>query len=383
MTDAHDAPQGTLPDAWTAYIGPFAEVLGKPVQDVTELLKSIVGEPNDQAIILLKDVALSPDADLKALLVGTPSAIANQAISKLREMPVSHAPLAFSGADILPEVPSEESWLSALRAGGQLKVDQPSVISVVRASLAHRVGLFNLPSILADKMESFADDNAQPVPEEFYKLRKQVTRRNYGEIFAAIDGLDGSFISDKRRNELLSRVDTIMWPALFDFHSQLKAWVEAWQQGAANPALMMNAIAAMAGGGSTMPPGMMAPPDTGTVRDQAESFNDSLNKVFAGTGIPVARALAFDAKGIKETLENPSLPAMVGATNREQMLRTLGVEVSAAYPRMEANLTKYVLAILQVKDLAAGNEELQFFGSLAMLGSQIPWDTLRDGHRRS
>lgn len=383
MTDAHDAPQGTLPDAWTAYIGPFAEILGKTVEDATELLKIIVGEPGDRAIILLKDAGLSPDADLKDLLAGTPLAIANQAISKLREVPVSHTPLAFGGADILPEVPSEESWLSSLRAGGQLKVDQPTVISVVRASLAHRVGLFDLPSILADKMEHFAEDNAEPVGEEYFKLRRQITRRDYGEIFAAIDGLDGKFISDKRRNDLLNRVDTIMWPALFDFHSQLKGWVESWQQGAANPAVLFGAITAMAGGGSAMPPGMMEPPDTGTVRDQAEAFNDSLNKVFAGTGIPVARALAFDAKGIKETLENPSLPAMVGAANREQMLRMLGVEVSAAYPRMETNLTKYVLAILQVKDLAAGNEELQFFGSLAMLGSQIPWDTLRERRGRS
>jgi hypothetical protein len=63
------------------------------------------------------------------------------------------------------------------------------------------------------------------------------------------------------------------------------------------------------------------------------------------------------------------------------MLRMLGVEVSATYPRMETNLTKFVLSVMAIKNLAAGNEELQFFGSLYMLGSQIPWDQLNMGKR--
>ena len=79
---------------------------------------------------------------------------------------------------------------------------------------------------------------------------------------------------------------------------------------------------------------------------------------------------------VKETLENQRLPALIGAANRDQMLRQLGVEVSAAYPRMETNLTKFVLSIMKIDGLAAGNEELQFYSSLYMLGAQIPWDQL-------
>lgn len=377
------APAIEFPPAWVTFITPFAETLGKDVAAVSDLLKPVVGEPGDQAIALLKDASASPDADLRAVMNGTPSAVANRAISLLREVPVAHsATMSFgAGAEILPEVPSDESWLTALKAGGTLKVDQATVISAARASLAYRVGLYDVPKLLVAKMEQFADENSEPIAEDYFKLRKQITQQTYGEIFEAIPGLDGNFVTDKRKNELFARIDGGLWPGLVGFHTLLKGWVDSWQQGAANPAMMMNAIMAMAGGGAgAMPPGMMAPPDTGTLRDQADAFNDALNKVFSGTMVPVARACAFDAKRIKETLENPGLPAMVGAANREQMLRQLGVEVSATYPRMEANLTRYVLSVLSIKDLPAGNEELQFFGSLFMLGSQIPWDQLSVKH---
>ncbi len=375
-----------LPSAWVAYISPFAKIIGKSEEEAAILLKPIVGEPGDQAIIFLKDASLSPDADIKALLTGLPVAVANMAIKQLREVAAaaSAGPAVVWGAsDNLPTVPSDESWLSALRAGGVLKVEQSTVISAVRAALAHRAGLYDIPEMLAKRMETFADENAEAVPPEYFKLRKQLTRRSYAEIFEAIDGLDGNFVTDARKNTLFARIDTSLWPAIISFYSQLKAWVEAWQQGAVNPTLLLNAFASMASGGvgGAMPPGMMQPPDTGVLRDGAEAFADSINKVFAGTGVQIASALAYDATRIRESLENPQLPTLVGAANRDQMLRMLGVEVSATYPRMETNLTKFVLGVMMIKNLAAGNEELQFFGSLYMLGSQIPWDQLNMGKR--
>jgi hypothetical protein len=375
-----------LSATWVAYISPFAATIGKSVEDTTAMLKAIVGEPSNQAIALLKDSAMSPDADIKALLNGAPLAVANMAIKQLREVApaASAGPAVVWGAsDNLPAVPSDESWLSALRAGGILKVEQSTVISAVRAALAHRAGLYDIPEMLAKRMETFADENAEAVPPEYFKLRKQLTRRSYAEIFEAIDGLDGNFVTDARKNMLFARIDASLWPAIISFYQQLKSWVEAWQQGAANPAMMMSAIAMMASGGvgGAMPPGMMQPPETGVLRDGAEAFADDINKVFAGTGVQIASALAYDATRIRESLENPQLPALIGAANRDQMLRMLGVEVSATYPRMETNLTKFVLSVMAIKNLAAGNEELQFFGSLYMLGSQIPWDQLNMGKR--
>jgi hypothetical protein len=73
---------------------------------------------------------------------------------------------------------------------------------------------------------------------------------------------------------------------------------------------------------------------------------------------------------------------LIGATNRDQMLRQLNVDVSSNYTRMEINLTKYVMGILNIKDVPAGNEETAYFGSLFMLGNQIPWDTISGASMR-
>lgn len=278
--------------------------------------------------------------------------------------------------DVLPSVPADDSWLAALKAGGVLKVEQSTVISAVRAALAHRVSLFQVPDLLVAEMERFADTNEEQVDPEFFKLRKELTRRTYAEVFEAIPGFEGSYVTEARKKLLLSRVDQYLWPAIVSFNGQLKGWQETWMQGAANPMIMMSAFMAASGGIGTMPPGMMNPPDTGGLRDYADAVADAVNKVFAGTGVQIAAALAYDASRIKEALANPRLPSMIGAANRDQMLRQLGVAVSATYPRLELNLTRFVLAIMQVKDQPAGNEELQYFGALFMLGNQIPWDQL-------
>jgi hypothetical protein len=41
---------------------------------------------------------------------------------------------------------------------------------------------------------------------------------------------------------------------------------------------------------------------------------------------------------------------------------------------MEINITRFVLAIMQIKDVPAGNEELQYFNALYALGTQISWE---------
>jgi hypothetical protein len=281
---------------------------------------------------------------------------------------------------VLPAVPDDVSWLKALKAGGVLKVEQSTVISALRAALAHRAGLFTIPGKLVDLMERFADENEEQVPPDFFSLRKQLTRRSYAELFQAIDGMDGSYVTEARKTQLFDRIDTYMWPTVIEFYDQLKAWQEAWLQGTTNPgAMLATVMAGMAGGGAggmALPPGIMQPPDTGVLRDSASAVADAINKVFAGTGVQITAAVGFDANQIKETLANPQLPAMIGVANRDQMLRKLEVAVSATYPRLETNLTRFVLAVMQADDQPGGNEELQYFGTLGMLGAQIPWDQL-------
>ena len=324
----------------------------------------------------VEDLALLTEADLVSH--GILPVPARKLLASMKVAPASPDTTALGAAalDILPMVPDDGSWLEALRTGGVLKVDQSTVISAIRAALANRVGLYDVPMKLAEAMEVFADTNEEQVDPVFFKLRKQLTRRSYAEVFEAIDGLDGSFVTDSRKKQLFTRIDDHLWPAISAFYGQLRAWQEQWMQQGANPAMLISALATMGGGGIGLPPGMMQPPETSALRDYADAVNDAINRVFAGTGVQIASALAYDATQIKKTLEDPRLPALIGATNRENMLKQLGVAVNSTYPRLETNLTRFVLGCMQAKDQPAGNEELLYFGSLYQLGSQIPLDEL-------
>lgn len=320
--------------------------------DLTEKDLTDAGLKVVQARKLLKDVKPAPAA-VDTQLVG---------------------PASF---DALPPVPDDSSWLAMLKTGGVLKVDQSTVVSTIRAALAQRVGLYDVPAKLVKAMEDFADINEEPLDDSFFKIRKQLIRRSYAEVFEAIDGLDGSFVTEARKKALFKRMDEHFWPALWSFNAQLKGWQETWLQGAANPSMMMMVLAGGAGG--PLPPGMMQAPDTAGLRDAADAVADAVNKVFAGTGVPVASALAYDATQIRKILEDSRLPSFIGAANRDQMLKTLGVAVPATYPRLEVNLTRFVIAVMEVKNQPAGNEELAYFGSLFMLGNQIDWSQLGGG----
>lgn len=351
--------------------------------EVTAKLKEFGA--TDETVAAIKALGVETVADF-ASLTETDLVGAGMPIVKARNLLKSVAPtpepttpvvntMAFEG--VLPSVQDDDSWLKALKTGGVLKIDQSTVIAAVRAALAKRVGLYDVPAKLTAAMEAFADESEEQVDATFYALRKQMTRRNYAEIFAAIDGLDGSFVTDKRKTELLRRLDTNLWPSIISFNVQLKGWQESWMQGAANPAMMMMAL--MGGGAGALPPGVMQAPDTAVLRDAADAVKDAVNRVFAGTGVQIASALAYEATEIKKSLEDPRLPALIGVPNREQLLKKLGVAVPATYPRLETNVTRYVLGVMNLEDQAAGNEELSYLGALFMLGNQIDWTQLGGG----
>lgn len=380
----------TAPLDWGTYVAPFATAIGKTPDEVAEALKALVGEPGPEAIALLSSEAHTSFDELKGAFATVPVAKLRKAIADhLRKTEPAAAAVGVQtggpALDVLPVPPGDAEWLSAIKAGGDLRVDQSTIVSAIRAAVGSRVGLFDVPKLLNEKMEAHAEAMEEPVGADYFKLRKLIVQRGgYAEIFAALDIEGGNFMTQTRKDALLAKLDEILWPELIGFQHQLEAWANSWQQGMSNPAVMFGAIAAMsAGGRQALPPGIMQPPATDGLRDAAETVIQRINKIFAGVGIPIARALAFDAQRIKEILENPTLPAQIGAPNREQMLKMLGVAVPSDYVRLERNVTRYALAVLELQKLTSGAEELQFLTALMMLGSQIPWDRLGVPARRS
>ncbi|MBQ3352048.1 hypothetical protein IJG91_00040 [Candidatus Saccharibacteria bacterium] len=278
---------------------------------------------------------------------------------------------------LLPSIPTDESWLNALKTGGILKVDESSYIAAIRAALADRAGLYNVPDALSKAMEKYADETEEQVDPTFYALRKSLTRRAYGDIFAAIDGLDGTFITDARRKEFLSRIRDTLWPAIAESYRTLDGWYQTWRASFSDPSMLIAAIGGgFSGGAAGM--SMITPPDTAQLHDAGDTLVDSINRVFRGTGVQVAAAMAYDANTIRNTLEDPRLPSMVGVKNREMMLKKIGASVSSNYIRLEQNLVKYVLAFAK-HDTVTSDVEVNYFVALWQLGTQINWAELGGG----
>jgi hypothetical protein len=228
-----------------------------------------------------------------------------------------------------------------------------------------------------ERIEAYAIELGEPVPAQYSTFRKLAVRRSYAEILEALDlGGGGPIVTDRRKDELLGKLNTNFWSLLHGFYQQLVGWQQAWMGSTVgNPALL---IGLMAGGqaGVQMPPGMLQQPETAPLHDSAEGVIDQINKIFAGLGIPVARALALDATNINEAIKDPALPAALGATSREQMVKMLGVDVPADIVRLERSVAQFALGILKFKEYTAPADESPFLGAMLQLGNTIPWDRL-------
>jgi len=301
---------------------------------------------------------------------GAPAQTPNPTVATAKSRTISQAQFEA----LLPPVPNDDSWLNALKSGGILKVDESSYIAAIRAALADRAGLYDIPEALVEIMERYADETEDQVDPMFYSLRRSLTRRNYADFFAAIDGLDGTFVTERRRKEFLERVRETMWSAIAESFHALDSWYQAWRASSADPSRLLAALSEGLNGGTGM--GMITPPpDTAQLHDAGDALVDSINRVFRGTGVQIAAAMAYDANTIRNTLEKPGLPAMVGVKNRELMLKKIHANVSSNYVRLEQNLVKYVLGFVK-HDTVTSDVEVQYFVALWQLGTQINWNEL-------
>lgn len=375
--------------AWNDRVQPFAEAVEKSTDEVTALLAVHTGDPVDEksataALEVLSSKDAFSDAEVISALekLNIPLGKLKLHLAKLRGMPVATAeerptPNAYDA--VLPSVPEDESFVAALKVSGDLKVGKTEVLSAVKAGIANKLGLFGLPKIIKEKMEAYAEEQAEPVGPEYFKLQKLVVTRNYADVLSAM-GIEGSFMSDARQKAFLTKLDENLWNSLRSFNGMLSGWLEAYNAGAGSSANMAMLLMGQLGGAkNNLMAGMITPPETNGLHDEAEAVNESINKVFAGLGIPIAKALAYDATRIKEVLENPALPAAIGATNRDQMLKQLDIAVGADYVRLERNITRFTLAIIEFPKITVPDEEYRYIAAMIQLGATIPWDKLDKG----
>ena len=378
--------EANLPAAWKEHVGIFGTAVNLTVEQVTKALMPFTGEPKENTLEILADKEVISDAEIIEALkeFNIPSGVLKAAIKKLRaagvpvviaEQPVSAANSAIQTFSILPAVPDEKSFIEMLKTGGELKVDVTEVLSAVKAGLANSLKLYDLPDLILKKMEAWAEKMEEPCGKSFYDMQKLLTEKKYGDVLAVI-GTTGNYVSEARKKAFFVKLNDRLWGALGSFQTALKAWMDSWT-GSMNPGVMMMAMASH-GSGTTLPPGMMAPPDTMLLRTTAEDVINEINRIFAGPGIPIARALAYDATRIMGILSDPNLPAQIGATTKDQMIKDLGITVGADIVRTEQSLTRYTMAIMSLSKVTA-DAELGYIAALYQLGQIIQWDKISGG----
>ncbi len=361
---------------WVETVGEFAKATGVEAEKVLSLLISLIGEPSEAALLVLANKEAVPDKDIKDVLkeLNIPSGVFNMNVAKLRGKVKEEVKTSVSTPgrlSMLPSLPDEASFLASLQVGGVLKVDVAEVVATVKAVFASRIGLFGVPDKIREKMEAFAQKQEEPCGEEYYHIERMLTEKRYGDVLAVLN-LTTKFVSEGKKKEFLEKAKTKLWPALIAFNAQLIGWQKSWMDGVANPGMVMIALAAEKSG-AQMPPNIMTPPDTAMIHAAAEAVADDINRIFAGPGIPIARALGYDATRIMGILANEKIPAQMGLTTKEQMLKDLGINVGSDLVRMEQAVVRYVLAIMELKKVPQEDEAV-YLSSMVQLSTTIPWD---------
>ena len=210
-----------LESPWSIRIGAFATAVGVPADDVEKAFASLVGEPGDEALIILSDKTAVPDEDIKNALAEfkIPSGKLNIHLPKLRdEKPVEEKTETVSSGttttlSILPTVPDEQSFLEMLKTGGTLKVGTTEVLSAIKAALAQTVGLYKIPEKILDKMEAFAIAQEEPCGEAFYSMQK--LKKKNTKYFYAFSTTKQNEVQKRPQNRShfsLSLPPTRTWP---------------------------------------------------------------------------------------------------------------------------------------------------------------------------
>lgn len=378
-------------DEWNGRIGALAQATGREPKEIELALRPVVGDPSDHALKALESNELTPFGDLRDVLVDKgglmPLATLRQYMPVLRgkapQLPatVGGGAVGVSGAfDILPTIKGDESLTTAIKTGGILKVKQPlTVLLANRAGVADRYGLFDVPNKLVELMDRHAEAISEPCGKDFYEMMELVRQRRYAEVLSAF-GISAKVVTNTRKNDLLKRVKSILWPSLYNFHRVLLQWKKSWLADMGENQMLAFVVAlSQRTDGEAMPEDMATPPDTGTLYDAAEDVNDGINNVFSGMRLPVAAALAQEATEIKKFLDKEALPASIGAGNKDEMLKLLGISASASDIRLEQSLAQYSLSILNLPDWRGQKNEYKFLAALLQLGQQIKWDELLGG----
>lgn len=368
--DATDATKGSK---WESAIEPFVKRLkldGKTVTDKI-LAAKLVEAADDNGADVLMDAEAIDAADFRGAFPEAAKGTLNLAIKELRAkapatkseavaaaVPSGVAAPPIIGTFVIPDVPEGSAFLDALSTSKTLTVDEVSIRAAMEALFVDSRNLTEIPEKLAKLMETHADTIEEPVGATFLEVLKFVRERRWADV-----NVDSKLVTKERKKVVLERLRELPH-AVYQFHQVLAGWNEQLKANRAG-----NPFGVLQGGANALYPA----PDE--VIAAAEVIVGCLRRAFGGLGVMVAKAMAYEGLKIKETLERAELPSLVGAANREIMLRQLGIDLTNADVRAEKNVARYVIfAATVVNKSLPGGQEGPVLEALYNLGQTIlPW----------
>ncbi len=389
-------------ERWALLLTPLATAFGLEIAALNGKLAEHVGEPKDESLELfsyVKDEALTGMANPKA-----PKALVAKAIADLRtalapapepEAPVADPSVGTDFTTLLPSLPDDQSFLSALVDIDPLKVDEMVAVAGVRGMLAFDLGLDGIPKRVMQEVEAYAVTQGDQCPPIFYEVRRMLRRRAHADVLDAIKlpgggkvGSDG-IMDAEHQKQLVARMRPLV-SGMHQFHTMVNGWMEAYAQASGNPLLLQQAIGQIFMGGKMgamgMNPAVMAAmqeqPDIQPIIDAALAFNTEANRAFAGVYAHTAKGMAADYLMYTGLLQRPELPAAMGAANHRDMMKSkLKATIPPMYRQIEQQLSKYMLAMFRLGKVGPVDEDqsLGLIVALYRTGKLMNWDEVLRG----
>lgn len=359
----------------------FLELAGisdpEMMSEIVAALAESAGVETEADLLMLKEgdlveIGLKPVKARRVLKViadkFAKNEAADQEVADASEMEVMPQPQVSYLRDV-PE--NDASWLEVLRTANALKVSENTYIATVHAALAAKLNVFEAPAKLVTEMEKFAIENDEILSDRFYQVSNSLIQSKYGEIFAAMPGVDGKFVTKARRKETMKRLEQYFWPVLAKSKDVLALWWQTWEKMNNTSVILRVFMQYKANGGTSNP----RVPDTGMIHEAATELRLSINRALAGAGPVVVTAMSYDYSRIKMALADPNLPREVGLLNHDQLYAKLGLQIGPGAISNERNLVKYVLNMVMADEVPA-EHEMDYFQELYFLAERVNWDTL-------
>ncbi len=279
-----------------------------------------------------------------------------------------------STSTVLAPIPKDSDWLEGLRQQGILQFSTQTYMAGIKALLAANLGTFTAITRLKDLVSEYALTNGLAAPNLYYDLQNILARREFGPIFAALEenrvGNVPIYASIDDVNDLGIRMQNILVPEILEAVEALSAWHEELTKLKKTDFFVQQTMTSIQD--------MTADsyPNTAKLYDAGKQLRLKINQTFASNGIQKALAIQGEYESFMRILNNPELPASVGAVDRDNVMKMLGLDAKAAIVRAAPYIAQFVLNMVEVENLAKPSE-LRFFIDLHRLTMQIDWSTLQ------